>query len=435
MIQNIGIIGFGQMGSFMASQLSNLRDVSVFDVIDKTQDAKKIGVKFATLEEVTSKDLVILAVPISRIEETCKTIAPHLKNNIVMDLCSVKIKPAKVMVENLPKSVDIIATHPLFGPQSGKDGLGGLNIMVDPIRSTKISDVEDIFKDLGLEILRVSCEEHDIQTAKTMGLDQFIAKILSKMQIEDNILKDPAFDKLLELKKMLEEDSEELFKLIQEENHFVKEVRTQFIDVAKQVDGGLKWKLVIVPIGIATLGPEGSDSQMAALEIRNMMFVYRSQEPIHLLPSFKEARDFAIENDTYFLIPAAFSARDLDGKVLDTWGDWHFREEDMNIRYSFLVPLQEMAIAKRKDVGDLKSIVLHPATEVFAQKYFPEVEKIYSKSKPIAVKDCSEGIADLCIGSVPVIERFDNLEIVKKVIEKDQKMMLWAVYQPKKYEW
>jgi len=86
-----------------------------------------------------------------------------------------------------------------------------------------------------------------------------------------------------------------------------------------------------------------------------------------------------------------------------------------------------MCVAKNKDCANPQSVALHPATEVFAQKYTPDLRRDYIHSKPLAVEQCSRGESDMCIGSADVIERFENLEIVERFNPK----MVWVLYKPR----
>ena len=57
-----------------------------------------------------------------------------------------------------------------------------------------------------------------------------------------------------------------------------------------------------------------------------------------LFNSFQLARDYAVERNTYFLIPAAYSSRSADGSVNDTWGDFNFREDSLIIDDAIALP-------------------------------------------------------------------------------------------------
>ena len=74
-----------------------------------------------------NREIVVVAVPVAVMPTVFKAIAPHLQPGaLVVDVGSVKMLPAQWMTELLPDYVEIVATHPLFGPQSvARDGLPG----------------------------------------------------------------------------------------------------------------------------------------------------------------------------------------------------------------------------------------------------------------------------------------------------------------------
>lgn len=232
----IGIIGFGQFGQFAAKHLKDNFKVFAADKFKK----KAEGVSFVSIEEAASKDIVIVAVPINQFEKTLLEIRGFLKKGaLLLDVCSVKVKPAELMKKLIPSNVEIIATHPLFGPQSGANGIRGLKIVICPIRTTRLDQIKEILEKAGLNVIVCSPEEHDRQMAKTQVLAQFIGRVLINMDIQQQEITVPSFGKLLDLKNMLKEDSIELFKDIQQNNLFAKEVRNQFSKGIRRLNSGL----------------------------------------------------------------------------------------------------------------------------------------------------------------------------------------------------
>ena len=76
----IGIIGFGRFGELLAKVLSRSSKVYVYDKADKKKKIKKHAIP-ASLEEVCSKELLILAIPISKLKNLLKRIKKHLKKD------------------------------------------------------------------------------------------------------------------------------------------------------------------------------------------------------------------------------------------------------------------------------------------------------------------------------------------------------------------
>ena len=233
----IGMIGFGQFGQFAAQHLKKKFEVVVSDKKNLNEEAKNLGIEFVSLREAASREIVIISVPINRFKQTLLEIEPFLmKNALVLDVCSVKVKPVQLMEDILPKEVEIIATHPLFGPQSGAAGIEGLKIVLCPIRTTKAEQVKKFLLDMGLEVVVTTPEEHDKQMALTQALAQFVGRALINMEIKQQQITVPSFGKLLELKEMLEKDSLELFKDIQNNNPFASDIRKKFCAEIKKIN-------------------------------------------------------------------------------------------------------------------------------------------------------------------------------------------------------
>src|SRR5210317_1375993 len=115
----IGIIGFGRFGKLVSHYLAQDLEVFVYNRSDKSSEIVRTGARPASLETVCRQDIVIPCVPISSFRDNLKSIAPLLKpDSLVIDVCSVKEYPVRWMTQDLPASVSILATHPMFGPDS-----------------------------------------------------------------------------------------------------------------------------------------------------------------------------------------------------------------------------------------------------------------------------------------------------------------------------
>jgi phosphoglycerate dehydrogenase-like enzyme len=73
----IGIVGYGQMGKFMASLLSPLfADIKCYDPKHNLEkEIKNPNVTFSTLKETCLCDIVFLFPPISEFRQCCQSIS------------------------------------------------------------------------------------------------------------------------------------------------------------------------------------------------------------------------------------------------------------------------------------------------------------------------------------------------------------------------
>ena len=130
--EKLGLIGFGAFGRLTARHLSPWFDILAHD--PAATDAEGVAT-LTDLATAAACPTVVLAVPVEALEATLIAIRPHLAPGaLVIDVGSVKVKPAQAMAELLPPGVRIVGTHPLFGPQSGKDGIAGLRIAICEVR-------------------------------------------------------------------------------------------------------------------------------------------------------------------------------------------------------------------------------------------------------------------------------------------------------------
>lgn len=240
-MSEIGIIGFGQFGQFAAKQLVPFFDVTVCDRADRQTEAKKVGVRWNDFSNTANKPLVIFAVPLNPFAEVLKRAVPFLKPDAVcFDVCSVKMKPLELMREILPDTVEIIGTHPLFGPQSGSNGIEGMRIALCPLRTTKAEQIKHFLTEkLNLKVFEKSPEEHDSEMAHVQVLTHFVARALDELHVADSELSTVSYQELIRAARLVSEDSWELFNTIQMGNPFAKNKRKDFIDKLLELENRL----------------------------------------------------------------------------------------------------------------------------------------------------------------------------------------------------
>lgn len=240
---SLSIIGIGAFGEFIIKHVTPYFKTKIFDVNkDISQIAKIYNVDICnSIEEAAKSDIVIIAVPVRAIDKVTKQIACHLKKGqLVMDVASVKCLPAEIMSKNIPEHVDLVGLHPLFGPQSGKDGIAGLNIVVTNIRGNRADDIcYFLSKRANLNVIKCTPEEHDLQMAYVQGLTHMIGKIFQLMDIPEINQETKTFSLLQQMVDMIKDDSDELFRAIQTDNPYVKQAKKKFFDSVKKLENDL----------------------------------------------------------------------------------------------------------------------------------------------------------------------------------------------------
>ncbi len=234
-----GIIGYGRFGKMWAEILHkhNIK-VAVFD--SKPIKQRKGIIAAKNLKEVVAVDFLFLLVPISKMKAVCKIVSPILsQNTVVVDACSVKVYPVKVMKDNLSPRQPIIATHPLFGPDSVKRlGLVGRKIVMCPVRANKkqISVFKKILKEFGLHILNITPEEHDQSMARTQAIVHFIGRGLAVLKLKPEKISTPDYESLLKMNTMVENDTWQLFCDMQNFNPYAAGVRKKLLKKMAELD-------------------------------------------------------------------------------------------------------------------------------------------------------------------------------------------------------
>lgn len=186
---------------------------------------------FVALETALAQDIIVLSLPAQFIGEFLK-VNKKLVNPtaLVLDVASVKTRPLADMKRYLPKTCQIIGTHPIFGPGSAGGGIKGLPIVVWPERCDReiFHTLCSLLKQAGLVVIEKSPEEHDRAMAYVLGLTQYIGRALDQIDIHDNGINTPAYNDLLDMRRIQGTDSWELFYSIMRLNPYAKEVAREF---------------------------------------------------------------------------------------------------------------------------------------------------------------------------------------------------------------
>jgi prephenate dehydrogenase len=121
---NVGIVGYGRFGRLWGNLLAPQHHIRATDILPQPE-IELIGLP----ELCAASETIFLCVPINQVERVIHDIAPHLKpGTTVFDTCSVKVHPANVLGTQLGSRDDLtlIASHPMFGPDSAAKGVAGL---------------------------------------------------------------------------------------------------------------------------------------------------------------------------------------------------------------------------------------------------------------------------------------------------------------------
>jgi len=241
----IGVIGFGRFGQLTTRYLARDFEVRVYNRSDRREAIRQAGAVPADLAEACRQPVVVLCIPISRMREMLTTIAPMLAPGaIVMDVCSVKTLPVQWMEQLLPESVSILATHPMFGPDSAADSLEQRKMVLCPVRIPEdaYSKITAYLKRQGLVLIETTAGNHDRQIAVTLALTHFIGRSLSAFGAGELEIDTEGYKRLRHILGVVENDTWELFEDMHRYNPFATDARDHFLGAMVDIHDRLTGK-------------------------------------------------------------------------------------------------------------------------------------------------------------------------------------------------
>ncbi|CAO2841164.1 unnamed protein product [Amaranthus hypochondriacus] len=220
----IAIIGFGNFGQFLAKTIVKQgHRVLAYSRSDYSRAAKDIGVEyFNDADDLCEEhpEVILLCTSILSTEKVLRSLPLHRlrRSTLFVDVLSVKEFPRSLFIQVLPKDFDILCTHPMFGPDSGKNGWGGLPFVFDkvrvgsdPTRTHRVETFLNTFRDAGCRMVEMTCAEHDKHAAGSQFITHMMGRVLEKLGLENTPINTKGYESLLNLVDNTARDSFELF--------------------------------------------------------------------------------------------------------------------------------------------------------------------------------------------------------------------------------
>lgn len=206
---SIGIIGYGRFGRLLSKVLT--KAVPEVDIRVWSRSAQPDS-HLVDQSTALASSLIIPAVPIREFASTMANIAPQLNpGQVVLDVCSVKLMPRAVMLKELAGGIDIVASHPMFGPASYEklgNTLNGCTIVLEAVRCNpnKYKALITLFKSMGLNILEIDAEEHDRLAARSQFITLTHAMVLKQLNLRRSRIDTASTEALLDCLEMISVD-------------------------------------------------------------------------------------------------------------------------------------------------------------------------------------------------------------------------------------
>lgn len=193
------IIGLGLIGGSMALRLKELSLTKKILGVDANEAHGKIALEsglideYVSLEEAVSRaQLIIIATPVNSIPNILISILDLSLHQVVIDMGSTKAGICQA-VSGHPKRGRFVAAHPMWGTEfSGplaattQSFTGKAVIFCEAEKSDQdaLETAVNIFRKMGMHILRMNPEEHDLHTAYVSHLAHITSFALANTVLE-----------------------------------------------------------------------------------------------------------------------------------------------------------------------------------------------------------------------------------------------------------
>ena len=233
----IGILGFGRFGQFLGETISKNHQVIAYSRSNYSDIAKQMNIEFYQSLSVFLQqeiDIIILSVSIISFEKVVISLKPHLdllKDKLIVDVLSVKNYPQKMILNHLELdkyNIDYLATHPMFGPDSGWIKRQMVYNSVRISNTERVVEFLNIFKEQECIMTELTCDEHDKYSAKSQFITHLTGRILGNLELEETPINTNGYNSLLTLVDNTCNDSVDLFQGLYQYNDETKLWLTKF---------------------------------------------------------------------------------------------------------------------------------------------------------------------------------------------------------------
>lgn len=247
----IMIVGFGNFGQFLAKTFLRMgHKVIGYGRSDYTTEAREMGADYSQdVEQALAHDphVVIICTAILATSKVLSNFpCDRLADRLVVDVLSVKEYPKELLLSKLPASADILCTHPMFGPQSGKNGWQNLPFVYERIRANShrgravMDEFLNIFETAGCKMVEMSCEDHDSHAAATQFITHTTGRVLAELSPKSTPINTKGYESLLALVEGTTSDSFDLYSGLFYFNDFSKEQLDKLEGALKNVRAKLE---------------------------------------------------------------------------------------------------------------------------------------------------------------------------------------------------
>lgn len=397
--QNISIIGYGRFGEVWAEFLKQDFNVFVADKKKIKPSAKIKGVSFVNLKEALQKEVIFLCIPISAFEDfLTKNAAKFNPEATVLDVCSVKVYPVDLMKKHLPRGCQIIGTHPMFGPDSIKEGKDDLPTVMSRVRQKPATyDFwRKYFARRGLRVVEITPRQHDKLASESQSITFYIGRVLGELDLKPTKIDTLGFRKLREIIDQTCNDTWQLFYDLQTKNPYGEGVRRRVERSFKKINRELQQEQHAVSV-LGIQGGQGSFNEEVARAYQKEFGIGEYQIK-YSYDSDRVIRQLRTGKIDYGLM-AIYNS--VGGPVIESMHA--LAQGECRMVKIVHHPVRHFLLARKGvSLGDIKKIISHPQGIKQCQKTlkekFPRIGIVGGKGKLI---DQAVVAKELAAGKLP----------------------------------
>lgn len=252
--KNMTIIGGTKgLGRWLAEHLKDNFNITITSRNENSgkEVANELNVNYSNnnIEAIKDAKIIIFSVPIEHMVKTIEQVAPHAPSgSLLMDVASIKTDTSDALKKYAPDDVEILPSHPMFGPRVPT--LKRQIIVLTPIenRSTKwLPRIEKFLNENDCEIVMTTPLEHDKYMSIVQGLTHFsfisLASTIKKLNInvkKSRNFSSPIYRLMLDMVSRVVYQNPYLYYSIQKNNKETENARQTLINESIYISNLIK---------------------------------------------------------------------------------------------------------------------------------------------------------------------------------------------------
>ncbi len=239
--ETVALLGYGRFGRSLGQLVAEAGlQHRAYDPAATIAPEHRAG---SLAELVAGATFVVVAVPVGAVRAALVDLRPLLDpSQVVLDVGSVKVRPAAALVEVLGSAIPWCGSHPLFGPLSLAMAERPLRVVVcpSPLHPGAAERVRALYERIGCEVIDQTPEGHDRVMAHTHALTFFVAKGMidagAGMEVP---FAPPSFQAMARAIETVRSDAGHLFAAVAHDNPFAAEARKELVAALSAIDRSL----------------------------------------------------------------------------------------------------------------------------------------------------------------------------------------------------